>query len=119
MVTCTKTCVIHVTCKAPRSVIVHVFNMSHMVTSINNRAEGTEGNFNEFYLNGEIGENAANLQKVKEGDVIEWRYTAEERDGSCGGVPDFDQIKSLLEYSAIIRNGYSLSFRGRSATHAA
>lgn len=91
---------------------------SLLVTSINKRTEGTEGNFNEFYLNGEIGENAANMQKVKEGDIVEWRY-AEETDGSCGGVPDFNQIKSLLDYSAIIRNGYSLSFRGRSAAHAA
>ena len=70
---------------------------SRLFTSINNKIEGEGGNFNEFYLNGEIGENAADLQKVKEGDIIEWRY-AEESDGTCGGVPDLEQIKAMLEY---------------------
>ena len=31
--------------------------------------------------------------------MIEWRY-AEETDGSCGGVPDFNQIKTMIQYSA-------------------
>jgi len=77
---------------------------SRLFTSINNKAEGAEGNFNEFYLNGEIGENAADRQTVKKGDVVEWRY-AEETDGSCGGVPDFSKIKELYQYSMGVRNG--------------
>lgn len=71
-----------------------------MFTSINGRAEGTEGNFNEFYVNGDIGGNSADKAKLKKGDVVEWRY-AEETDGSCGGSPDFDSIKSALEYSFV------------------
>jgi hypothetical protein len=71
---------------------------SMIFTSINRKAEGAGGNFNEFYLNGEIGTNAADMQKLKKGDTVEWRY-AEETDGSCGGVPDFDTIKGLLEYN--------------------
>lgn len=71
---------------------------SMLVTSINGKSEGDGGNFNEFYLNGEIGENAVDMEKVKKGDIIEWRY-AEETDGTCGGVPDFSQIKSQLQYT--------------------
>ncbi len=71
---------------------------SMLLTSINNKYEGNDGNFNEFYLNGEIGANAANLESVKKGDIIEWRY-AEETDGSCGGCPDFEKVRQLLEYS--------------------
>jgi hypothetical protein len=80
---------------------------SMLFTSINKRAEGEGGNFNEFYLNGEIGGNAADAQKVKKGDVIEWRY-AEETDGSCGGVPDFSQVKAMLGYSTAA-NAYAAS----------
>jgi hypothetical protein len=72
---------------------------SMILTSINGKAEGTDGNFNEFYLNGEIGGNAADKQKLSKGDIVEWRY-AEETDGSCGGSPDFSAIKSMVEYSA-------------------
>jgi hypothetical protein len=70
---------------------------SMIFTSINGRSEGDEGNFNEFYLNGEIGGNAVDKEILKAGDVVEWRY-AEENDGSCGGVPDFTKIKSMMEY---------------------
>lgn len=65
-------------------------------TSLNKRKEGADGNFNEFYLNGAIGDSAIDQQKLKKGDVVEWRY-AEETDGSCGGVPDFHRIKNLLQ----------------------
>ncbi len=82
---------------------------SRLLTSINNKTEGSDGNFNEFYLNGEIGGNAADMQKVKKGDIIEWRY-AEETDGSCGGVPDYEQIKSLLVYNVVVKDGLPLSF---------
>ncbi len=75
---------------------------SMIFTSINMKPEGAEGNFNEFYLNGEIGEDAVDRQKLSKGDVIEWRY-AEETDGSCGGCPDFNSIKALLEYSAVAK----------------
>ncbi len=71
---------------------------SVLFTSIDGRAEGDGGNFNEFYLNGEIGENAVDLQPVRKGDIIEWR-NAEETDGSCGGVPDFYSIQNALQYS--------------------
>ncbi|MBN1896555.1 MAG: DUF4430 domain-containing protein [Candidatus Aenigmarchaeota archaeon] len=71
---------------------------SVLFTSIDGHSEGDGGNFNEFYLNGEIGENAVDLQSVKKGDIIEWRY-AEETDGSCGGVPDFYSIQNALQYS--------------------
>ncbi len=69
-------------------------------TSLNNKREGTGGNFNEFYLNGEIGENAVDKQQLKKGDIVEWRY-AEESDGTCGGVPDFQRIKSALQQYTI------------------
>jgi hypothetical protein len=65
-------------------------------TSINQRKEGVDGNFNEFYLNGGIGDNAVDKERLKKGDVVEWRY-AEESDGSCGGVPDFHRIKNMLQ----------------------
>jgi hypothetical protein len=68
-------------------------------TSINGRAEGAGGNFNEFYVNGEIGGNSADKQKLKKDDYIEWR-NAEEVSG-CGGSPDFESIKSALEYSTV------------------
>jgi len=78
-----------------------------IITSVNGRKEGEDGNFNEFYHNGEIGADAAGAKKVSKGDIVEWRY-AEETDGSCGGVPDFHAIKSMLmqygragEYSPI------------------
>ncbi len=73
-------------------------------TSLNNRKEGSDGNFNEFYLNGAIGDNAVDQQKLKKGDVVEWRY-AEETDGSCGGVPDFHRIKNLLQQYNANGNG--------------
>ncbi|MFH0956477.1 MAG: DUF4430 domain-containing protein [Candidatus Aenigmatarchaeota archaeon] len=76
---------------------------SMLLTSINGKIEGAEGNFNEFYLNGEIGTNAVDKQKLKKGDIVEWRY-AEETDGSCGGSPDFSAVKSILEYSAVARS---------------
>jgi hypothetical protein len=72
---------------------------SMLFTSVNGRHEGEEGNFNEFYLNGDIGMNAVDKELLKAGDVVELRY-AEETDGSCGGVPDYGQIKSSLEYNA-------------------
>jgi hypothetical protein len=75
---------------------------SMILTSINGKAEGTDGNFNEFYLNGEIGANAVDKQKLSKGDIVEWRY-AQETDGSCGGSPDFSAIKSLVEYSAVAK----------------
>lgn len=75
---------------------------SMVFTSMNGRAEGVEGNFNEFYLNGEIGADSADKAALKKGDIVEWRY-AEETDGSCGGSPDFSSIKSALEYSAVAR----------------
>ena len=75
---------------------------SMIFKSINGRAEGTGGNFNEFYLNGEIGADAVDKQKLSKGDVVEWRY-AEETDGSCGGCPDFSSIKNMLEYSITAR----------------
>ena len=81
---------------------------SMLFTSINRKQEGNEGNFNEFYLNGEIGDYAVDQQLLKAGDIIEWRY-AEETDGSCGGVPDFNQIKSMLVYNTAFKNaGYAL-----------
>ncbi|UCD02645.1 MAG: DUF4430 domain-containing protein [Candidatus Aenigmatarchaeota archaeon] len=81
---------------------------SMLLTSINKRREGEGGNFNEFYLNGDIGDYAVDKQLLKSGDVVEWRY-AEETDGSCGGVPDFNQIKSMLVYNTAFRNvGYAL-----------
>jgi len=82
---------------------------SMIFTSVNNKYEGEGGNFNEFYLNGDIGGNAVDKELLKAGDVVEWRY-AEETDGSCGGVPDYNQIKSLLEYSAVVKGGMPLSF---------
>ncbi|MBN2331254.1 MAG: DUF4430 domain-containing protein [Candidatus Aenigmarchaeota archaeon] len=74
-------------------------------TSLNSREEGADGNFNEFYLNGAIGENAIDQQRLKKGDVVEWRY-AEETDGSCGGVPDFQRIKGMLQQYSSNGNGY-------------
>ena len=77
-----------------------------LITSMNQRSEGTDGNFNEFYKNGEIGRNAVDREGLKKGDIIEWRY-AEETDGSCGGVPDYNVIKNLLQqYNAVTNNGY-------------
>jgi len=82
------------------------FDFDTMIfTSINQKKEGTAGNFNEFYLNGEIGESAVDKQKLKKGDVIEWRY-AEESDGSCGGVPDFHRVKNLLQQYNGMGNAY-------------
>jgi hypothetical protein len=75
---------------------------SMVFKSLNGRAEGVESNFNEFYVNGEIGANAVDKATLKKGDVIEWRY-AEETDGSCGGSPDFESIKSALEYSVVAK----------------
>ncbi len=82
---------------------------SMIFTSVNNKYEGEDGNFNEFYLNGDIGRNAVDRELLKAGDLVEWRY-AEETDGSCGGVPDYGQIKSLLEYNAVVKGGLPLSF---------
>ena len=69
---------------------------SMIFTSLNKRSEGDSGNFNEFYLNGEIGDNAVDKKLLQAGDIVEWRY-AEETDGSCGGVPDFKKIKNMLQ----------------------
>ena len=78
---------------------------STLLTSINGKREGAEGNFNEFYRNGEIGENAVDKEVVKKGDIIEWRY-AEESDGTCGGVPDFMKIKEMLYSQTAGNDGF-------------
>jgi len=75
---------------------------SVLFTSINKKQEGAEGNFNEFYLNGDIGSSAADKAVLKKGDTIEWRY-AKETDGKCGGSPDFNQIKAMAQYSSIAK----------------
>jgi hypothetical protein len=74
-------------------------------TSLNNRGEGVDGNFNEFYLNGAIGDRSIDQQNLQKGDLVEWRY-AEESDGSCGGVPDFHRIKNLLQQYNSIGSGF-------------
>jgi hypothetical protein len=60
------------------------------------QSSGEDGSFNEFYLNGAIGDNAADRQTLKKGDIVEWRY-AKETDGSCGGTPDFQTVKNMLQ----------------------
>jgi len=69
---------------------------SIIFTSINGRRENQDGSFNEFYMNGAIGDNAADRQALKKGDIVEWRY-AKETDGSCGGTPDFQTVRNMLE----------------------
>jgi hypothetical protein len=78
---------------------------SIIITTVNGRKEGQDGIFNEFYRNGIIGGNAVDMESVKKGDILEWRY-AEETDGSCGGVPDFYQIKNMLQQGGM-KNLYS------------
>ncbi len=78
---------------------------SMLFTSINGRSEGADGNFNEFYVDGEIGKNAADGEMLKKDKIVEIRY-AEETDGSCGGVPDYDQIKSLLEHGPGMKTAF-------------
>jgi len=82
----------------------HEFD-STIFTSLNRKKEGTDGNFNEFYLNGEIGGNAVDKELLKKGDLIEWRY-AEESDGTCGGVPDYHAIKNMLHQYSGMGNPY-------------
>ena len=79
---------------------------SMLFTSINGMVEGNGGNFNEFYLNGAIGADAVDKKTLSKGDIIEWRF-AEETDGSCGGVPDQDEIGELLGSNQWKRGLYS------------
>ena len=79
---------------------------SILFTSINDMAEGSGGNFNEFYLNGVIGENAVDKQTLAKGDVVEWRF-AEENDDSCGDAPDYDEMNELLGENKWKRGLYS------------
>lgn len=47
---------------------------SHYVFSINSTKEGNNNKFWQYYINGKYGTIGVDLQPVKEGDIIEWKY---------------------------------------------
>ncbi len=71
-------------------------------------SSGDGGNFNEFYVDGAIGSDAVDKQLLDKGAVIEWRY-AEETDGSCGGCPDFDTVRTLVEYGSALQGAPTMN----------